>query len=67
MSERGPDGFGYLLPSYFTPPYEAPDEDDQWLIASAHFEDYGTIYKLTYELRFNREGYSHLVYTTTNV
>ena len=67
MYQRGPDGFGYLLPSYFTPPYSAPDEDDQWLIASAHFEDYGTIYKLTYELRFNREGYSYLVYTSTNV
>jgi hypothetical protein len=67
MYQRGPDCFGFLLPSYFTPPFKAPDEDPQWLIASAHFEDYGTIYKLTYELRFNREGYSYLVYTSTNV
>jgi hypothetical protein len=67
MYQRGPDGFGYLLPSYFTPPFKAPDEDDQWLIASVHFEDYGDIFKLTYELRFNREGYSPLVYSSTNV
>lgn len=67
MYQRGPDGFGYLLPSYFTPPFQAPDEDDQWLIASVHFEDYGELYKLSYELRFNREGYSGLVYSSTNV
>jgi len=67
MYKRGPDGFGYLLPSYFAGTYKAPDEDDQWLIASVHFEDYGSLYKLTYELRFNREGYTPLVYTSTNV
>lgn len=66
MSKRGPDGFGYLLPSYFSGTYKAPDEDDQWLIASVHFEDYGSLYKLTYELRFNREGYTPLVYSSTN-
>lgn len=66
MYERGPTGFGYLLPSYFTPPFKAPDEDPQWLIASVHFEDYGAIFKLSYELRFNREGYTHLVYESTN-
>lgn len=66
MYQRGPDGFGYLLPSYFSPPYQSPDEDDQWLISSVHFEDYGAIYKLTYELRFNREGYTGLVYESTN-
>lgn len=67
MYQRGPDGFGYLLPTYFSPPFQAPDEDNQWLIASVHFEDYGALYKLSYELRFNREGYSNLVYTSTNV
>lgn len=67
MYKRGPDGFGYLLPSYFAGTYKAPDEDDQWLIASVHFEDYGSLYKLTYELRFNREGYTPLVYSSTNV
>jgi hypothetical protein len=67
MYKRGPDGFGYLLPDYFTAPFKAPDEDDQWLIASVHFEDYGAVYKLSYELRFNREGYTHLVYSSTNV
>lgn len=67
MYQRGPDGFGYLLPSYFSPPFKAPDEDNQWLIASVHFEDYGALFKLSYELRFNREGYSPKVYTSTNV
>lgn len=67
MYQRGPDGFGDLLPSYFTPPFQAPDEDDQWLISSVHFEDYGALFKLSYELRFNREGYSGLVYSSTNV
>ena len=67
MYQRGPDGFAYLLPTYFTPPFKAPDEDHQWLIASVHFEDYGALFKLSYELRFNREGYSSLIYSKTNV
>jgi len=67
MYQRGPDGFAYLLPSYYGSIFQAPDEDDQLLIASAHFEDYGAIYKITYELRYNAEGYTPLVYSSTNV
>jgi hypothetical protein len=66
MNQRGPTGFAYLLPSYYGSAFLSPDEDDQLLIASAHFEDYGAIFKISYELRFNAEGYTHLVYSSTN-
>ena len=36
-------------------------------IASLGVEDYGTLYKFTYELRFNREGYPFEVYDGLNV
>ena len=42
-------------------------ETDQLLISSLGVEDYGTVFKFTYELRFNREGYPLEVYDTTNI
>ena len=37
------------------------------VLASLGVEDYGTLYKFTYELRFNREGYPFEVYDGLNV
>lgn len=37
------------------------------MIANVHFEDYGVLYKLSYEIRFNAEGYVRQVYQGTNV
>lgn len=67
MYKRGPDGFADLLPSYFGSTFQAADETNQLLIASLGVEDYGTVFKFTYELRFNREGYPLEVYDTTNI
>jgi hypothetical protein len=34
----------------------------QLLLAQVSFEDFGLLYKVQYELRFNREGYVASVY-----
>ena len=34
----------------------------QLLLSQISFEDFGTLYKIQYELRFNREGYNASVY-----
>jgi hypothetical protein len=34
----------------------------QLLLAQVSFEDFGLLYKVQYELRFNREGYNSAVY-----
>ena len=67
MKTRSPDSLTALLPSYYGDDFEADDETDQLLISSIGVEDYGTIFKFTYELRFNREGYPLEVYQTTNI
>jgi len=68
ISARAPQGFRFLLPAYFGDDFKAKDEDPQLMISSVGFEDYGTLYKLTYELRFNAEGYlSPIIYDTLNV
>lgn len=67
MKTRSPDGLTALLPSYYGDDFESDDEDDQLLISSLGVEDYGTVFKFTYELRFNREGYPNVVYDTTNI
>jgi len=67
MSARAPQGFRYLLPAYFGDTFSAKDETDQLMIANVHFEDYGVLYKLSYEIRFNAEGYVRQVYQGTNV
>jgi hypothetical protein len=67
MKKRDPDALVALLPSYYGNDFEAADETDQLLISSLGVEDYGTIFKFTYELRFNREGYPLEVYDTTNI
>jgi hypothetical protein len=67
MRNRAPQGFRFLLPAYLGDNFAAADETDQLLIASVNFEDYGTLYKISYELRFNREGYPLEVYDSTSV
>jgi hypothetical protein len=37
----------------------------QLLLAQVSFEDYGLLYKVSFEVRFNREGYEPSVYATT--
>jgi hypothetical protein len=62
MGSRGPMGYRYLLPAYLGDNWQTSTELDQLLISSVSFEDYGTIYKISYELRFNRQGYPISVY-----
>ena len=42
----------------------APNDLNQLLLAQVSFEDYGDLYKVTYEVRFNRVGYHKSVYAT---
>lgn len=37
----------------------------QLLLAQVSFEDYGSLYKVTYEVRYNREGYEPAVYAAS--
>ena len=67
MNKRAPEGMRFLLPAYLGDNWQADDEDDQLMIANVHFEDYGVLYKITYELRYNAEGYPRTVYQGTNV
>lgn len=57
ISARAPQGFRFLLPAYFGDRFESKDEDPQLMISSVGFEDYGLLFKITYELRFNGDGY----------
>jgi hypothetical protein len=68
FSGRAPHGYRFLLPAYLGDKFESSDECDQLLLSSVNFEDYGVLYKISYEIRFNREGYSKEVYySTTNL
>ena len=54
-----------LLPSYLGNSFTvgtAPNTKKQLLLAQVSFEDYGSLYKVTYEIRYNREGYEKSVY-----
>jgi hypothetical protein len=50
-----------LVPSYMGSAFTISSKN-QLLLAQVSFEDFGTLYKVQYELRFNREGYSSAVY-----
>jgi hypothetical protein len=56
-----------LVPSYVGAVFEigtAPNTKNQLLLAQLSFEDFGSLYKVTYEVRYNREGYEPAVYAT---
>lgn len=40
----------------------APNTKNQLLLAQVSFEDFGNLYKVSYEVRYNREGYEKSVY-----
>ena len=67
FSGRAPYGYRFLLPAYLGDTFEAKDETDQLLLSSVNFEDYGMLYKISYEIRFNREGYSREVYQSVSL
>lgn len=50
-----------LLPTYLGSSYTISGKN-QLLLAQVSFEDYGLLYKIQYELRYNREGYAPAVY-----
>jgi hypothetical protein len=50
-----------LLPSYMGTSFSVGDKS-QLLLAQVSTEDYGLLYKVQYEVRFNREGYESAVY-----
>jgi hypothetical protein len=50
-----------LVPTYMGTAFEISGKK-QLLLAQVSFEDFGLLYKVQYELRFNREGYNSAVY-----
>ena len=52
-----------LLPSYMGTSFTIGGKN-QLLLAQVSFEDYGLLYKVQYELRFNRDGYPSAVYAS---
>ena len=63
FSGRAPEGYRFLLPAYMGDSIQAKDETPQLLLSNVSFEDYGILYKISYEIRFNREGYLNEVYS----
>ena len=54
---------GFLLtPDYMGTEFLSPGGRRQLLLAQISFEDFGTLFKIQYELRFNRDGYEAKVY-----
>ena len=56
-----------LLPSYMGTAYVAgtsPNTRNQLLLAQVNVEDFGSLYKVNYEIRYNRDGYVAAVYPT---
>ena len=54
-----------LLPSYMGTAYVAgtsPNTRNQLLLAQVNVEDFGSLYKVNYEIRYNRDGYVAAVY-----
>ena len=52
-----------LVPDYMGTSFTISGKN-QLLLAQVSFEDFGLLYKVQYELRFNREGYSSAVYAS---
>jgi hypothetical protein len=50
-----------LMPTYMGTSFTISGKN-QLLLAQVSFEDFGLLYKVQYELRFNREGYNSAVY-----
>jgi hypothetical protein len=50
-----------LVPTYMGTSFTVSSKN-QLLLAQVSFEDFGLLYKIQYELRFNREGYVASVY-----
>ena len=54
-----------LLPSYMGTAFlagTAPNTRNQLLLAQVNVEDFGLLYKVNYEIRYNRDGYVAAVY-----
>ena len=52
-----------LVPDYMGTSFTISGKN-QLLLAQVSFEDFGLLYKVQYELRFNREGYTSKVYAS---
>jgi hypothetical protein len=52
-----------LVPTYMGTSFTISGKN-QLLLAQVSFEDFGLLYKVQYELRFNREGYNSKVYAS---
>ena len=53
-----------LLPAYLGTSYTVGGKN-QLLLSQVSFEDYGNLYKMQYEIRYNRDGYEPSVYAAS--
>lgn len=55
------DSFQPLLPDYFGGPFDG-DNGNQLLLSQVNIEDFGDLYKISYEIRYSKVGWSDSVY-----
>jgi hypothetical protein len=53
-----------LIPSYVGDSFTAANGNYQLLMSQVNFEDFGTLVKVSYEIRFSAEGWDPMVYKT---
>ena len=56
----------YIIPEYLIGPFLSPDEYNQLLLTQANIESFGTLFKVSYEVKFSDVGWHNLVYTAVN-
>lgn len=53
----------YIIPTYLTGPFTDPNNDyNQLLLTQANVESYGSLYKVTYEIKFSLNGWHPAIY-----
>lgn len=55
-----------ILPEYIGDEYVAANGNYQLLMTQVNYEDYGELVKVSYEVRYAKEGWDPLVYLTAN-
>ena len=68
-SSNGRNWIGQLpdiLPAYIGDEFVAPNGNYQLLMSQVNYEDFGNLVKVSYEIRYSKEGWPQLVYPTAN-
>ena len=68
-SSNGRNWIGQLpdiLPAYIGDEFVASNGNYQLLMSQVNYEDFGNLVKVSYEIRYSKEGWPQLVYPTAN-